>query len=205
MKNSRLIKICFALMLVTVFGGCAQKRIDLKQTRWDAVQNQEFEGVTTKQLFEAATEVFKLADGSDFTFEERKNTLIAVRTQIASILVVTGKTTYDWVLETREEGPKLKAHIGISVLYHLWKNRSGLAQWVDDGRDSQAGSVATYTLFWDRVKFILGKSTHWPTCEEMNKRFEAETNYNIKSTHPLCHFLLKNRKPAALREKKLGS
>ena len=64
----------------------------------------------------------------------------------------------------------------------------------------QYGSIATYTMFRDRVNYMLGRSKHWPTCDGVNRKFANEPNAYVGRTNPLCGVTLENRDPPELHK-----
>ena len=185
-------------LLVTVLlfaSGCAShdRPPPLPDEEWDAAHNRHYENLTQAEFYAAAEEVFRLADGGDFEFEYdlyEKNQLVAKRSFfVFAIFVVVGGQD-EWYLRAIPNGT------GIDGNARMFRKER-----MSDGslpvRESKylIRSVAALTMFWGRMDYVLGRSDHWPTCDEFEAMYENETNPNRSALGALCNMTMKDVDP----------
>lgn len=163
-RQSRVIA---AFLVIGVLGACATPPPPEPKTEWLPDKYYRFENLSKEELFAAAEEVLRLADGNDFTFEilppeeiisssasfpTRPDTLLAHRSlkNTGSPFVVE----HLWGLNAISRAGGVDAEIRVyEVVQTTPPNRTRL-------------DIENPKLFWQRVEFVLGRSTTWPTCAE---------------------------------------
>lgn len=157
-----------------------------------------YPGVDLETFFAAVEEVFILADGSDFEFEYRNEgrRLTATRDWFVFLILAGARGTDTWSVTAKEKDGGIEGHVNIY--------RDGV---ISDGsvygtREAFAGlsTIATRNLFWDRVDFMLGRRSDWPSCGV--REDELEPLHDDDTVHPaywsvsaLCHMSMKDTDP----------
>ena len=192
MRSATIGLLIGALLLV---GACASRDRPppLPDEAWDAAHNRHYENLTQAEFYAAAEEVFRLADGNDFEFEydvQEENQLVAKRSffVFAIFIVVAGEDA--WYLRAIPNDGGIDGNARIFT-----RERVSDGSWHVRKNTYLARSVAVLNMFWDRMDYVLGRSDHWPTCDEVEAMYENETNPYRSSTGALCNGTMKDIDP----------
>ncbi len=184
-----------AIVLLTValfVGGCASK--PPPPLPWQALKeasSHRFEDLTQEQFFAAAEQVLMLADGDDFEIRYlSENELYATREYFIFALIAAVNGTHWWKIGATPRDGGIDATILIKG-----KGQIHSGSTPQDAGNPYVHSVANYTAFWERMDFILGRSSYWPTCDDIAAKWEAEENRYISSSSALCHGTMKDTDP----------
>ena len=180
--------------------GCASRPPipDPPASEKNAAAYRFYPGIDRHTFFAAVEEVFILADGSDFEFEYRNDgkRLTATRDWFVFLILAAGRGTDTWSVTAKEKDGGIEGHVsayGENVVsdgsvYGTKENFGTL------------NTIATRNLFWDRVDYILGVRSDWPSCS--TREDELEVLKDDETVHPeywfikgLCHMSMKDTDP----------
>lgn len=156
--------------LIMLISGCATTPDgSASRDEWEAIHVRTYDDVSPREVQDAAEKVLRLAD-KDFTFEYPEGRLQGNRKwTVYAVIAIVGGTDY-WTVETRSDGAGTKATLQIT------RQASGTtAMPVIGGPGVTAMTTATpgypifqkapHMLFWQRMEYMLGKRSDWPTCD----------------------------------------
>ena len=153
-----------------------------------------FDGVDKAEIFDAAEKLFYLDDGNDFQFSRSPDVLVASRSWIMSTMFGAD----NWRISTAEQDGTLRVKVDTTVdarqFFPVTGAAASPAALVEPAGDPVEGP-ALFELFWARMDYLMGRSTHWTTCEEMDARIAAGSTWG--NTIPLCGPTTKDTPPAA--------
>jgi len=114
-------------------------------------QNREYQGVSPEEVYRASEKVFELADKEDVSLTYKGGQLLAQRRYHIMMMTVI---TEQWEIEaTQEDGA---THV----------NAFTSKNW--DGHIFYPESTNPYQVFWARLDYLLGKASHWVSCENVD-------------------------------------
>lgn len=151
----------FLVITVMILGGCAT-HAPLTRDESLALTTRTYSGVVKQQALDEIERLFRLADGNDFRLAHSDTGFRATRGHAAA------ESWWDVRADPVESGVKLV---------------------VINGGWAPAGSIdgnATYSLFWERLDYLLGKLAHWITCAEAQDRARHADYALWGSLAPLC-------------------
>jgi hypothetical protein len=150
-----------ALIVVVGIGGCATKpKITEEEIR--AAMTRTYKGVSSDQVMKASEKLLKMVDEKRFQFSRADNQLTATRSGQLQTNIGTSKVTAVWIVKTREMDKST-----LVTIEAAWK-RQPLSRGKTEPVKRPEGT-AVYTLFFNRLDNLLGKSNEWMTCEGMKK------------------------------------
>lgn len=159
--------------------GCAREpKISDRQTAM-VEASRTFSGETRERVIEAAEKVLRASDPDDFEFSERLNGFEGRRHWMIYLVLSSAVGIDKWDFQTEEIGHSLRASVSVSIQAQGSSRYSHLYVDVLDNK------IALYRLFWARVDYVLGRSTHWPTCEEAWDEQDAK-GFNRTAIDSLC-------------------
>ena len=147
-KTSPLLFAC----LLLVIGGCFLVQPELTPEELLVAQTRDYKDISAKRVLQAATEVFHLADGPDFSFGREPSILHANR-----IVDLMNKNEY-WTVEAQESQGITRVRLSVVL---------NVGQFT-----LQPSDVGVYELFYTRLDNRLGLSNNWVTCEEFEDEIE---------------------------------
>lgn len=169
--------IAAALLLA----GCATAPIGPQnREEWQALHMHVISGVTEKQVLDASEKVLRLAD-HDFKFDYPDHQLLASRQWSFYAVLAAGFGVDNWRITTKEVTG------GVSVTVEISRQSNAITPMPTVGvAGPGAGGIGVgagatpmpgqsisgefpYAVFWQRLDFMLGKSSHWPNCKEAEK------------------------------------
>ena len=129
-------------------------------------QTRDYKDISPERVFQAATEVFHLADGPDFSFGREPSILHANR-----IVDLSSQNEY-WKVEAQEMEGITRVRLSVEVnVGQITLHPSGLG---------------TYELFYTRLDNRLGLSKNWMTCVEFEDAVEKHPMWEDDGF--LCQF-----------------
>lgn len=178
-----------AMAIALIIGGCvsapAPTFTPVTYSEWEQVKNHRFENLTPTEFYDALESVLMLADGEDFEFTYNGNGMTATRSWV-HFLVFAGTGTDTWTFDAIERNGGVDASARLISQYRI----------TDQEKFSGPnGSVPVFEMLWARVDYMLGRSNHWPTCDEVEKRVENEPDPARKNLFGLCHISMKDEDP----------
>lgn len=168
-------KIIIILLFALIPIGCVKQPPKLTHDEFLEMTTKHYEGVSKEQIFSAVEKLFKLNDGSDFQIAYTKDGLRASRFWIMALS--SGRDVWD--LEVKEN----KTGLDVSIDYSRYLNSLLLMK----------KEPLTFYLFWERLNYLLGKSNHWITCDELEQKIETGQLSGYEET--LCNHTVKDNVP----------
>lgn len=168
----RIRKAVIASAALILFG-CAQKhQLTLEQLDSQLDQNKTastrlYKGKTVSQVRSASQKVLYMLDPSDIQFDVRDNELLATRfsTFYAVFSVGYGRDWYSLTMKQTPSGTESK--FGLTSQMNVGPFPTFMpVSFMSNIPVSAHDNPADYKLFHDRVEYILGYKSDWPTCEQ---------------------------------------
>ncbi len=175
-----------ALVVVIGLWGCATKP-KISEEEMKAATTRTYEGVSSKQVIQASEKLFKMVDEKRFKFKRSNNHLMASRSGELFTNIGKAYVTGIWTVKTQETAKSTAVTIDA-----FWK-REALSTGKTEPIKRPEGT-AVYSLFFNRLDNLLGKSNEWMTCEGMQKAIkQGEASGDIRM---LC-FRSEDKLPAS--------
>ncbi|MDX1410849.1 MAG: hypothetical protein R3351_01710 [Nitrospirales bacterium] len=151
-----------ALIVGIGLGGCATKP-KISEEEMKAAMTRTYQGVSSGQVMKASEKLLKMVDEKRFQFKQSGNQLTATRS--GELFTNIGKATVTavWIVNAQEMDNST-----VVTLEAGWKRQS-LSSGVTGRNVKKPQGTAVYTLFFNRLDNLLGKSNEWMTCEGMEK------------------------------------
>lgn len=160
-------------VMVISLGGCATSP-EPSEKEMQAAQTRTYEDVSSEQVFQASEQLLKLVDESRFRFERADNQLTGTRSGRLFTSLGATDVTAVWLVKTQEKGKSTVVTIEAG-----WKRSlpsSGKREML-----KRPKGTAVYTLFWNRLDTLLGRSNEWVTCEGMQNAInQGEASGDIR-------------------------
>lgn len=171
-----------------ILSGCASQQSMTREESINATQN-EYEGVTEEEFYQAAERLFKLSDEDDTRFSYQGEHAMRVQRDWSLYLVLAAaRGTHTWQIQTEPSSDNLKASVHVSTggagMSGAPTGGGGAAPITTPMSSSMINSPAVYGLFWSRMDYLLGKSPEWYTCDEWEAKIDSGETYGIME--PLC-------------------
>lgn len=164
------------IALVALFvSGCASQHPQLTREEFLKASQREYQGKAPDDIFAAAEKLFRLDDGNDFAFTYSQDGMTAQRHWSFYFVLAAGFGTDTWNIKTVQDGAVTKVSVDVSTTS---------SQALGATMVGNIGGTAIYDVFWSRMDYLLGKSDHWMTCEESNRRIKDGTVWGPND--PLC-------------------
>lgn len=152
-KNYKVVYI-ISIILVFFLIGCSKKNEYTVDTRY-------FDhNITKDKLLHAAKRVFALSDKEAFMIDAYRNDLNVTKSK-AAYRLYTMKIQNDHFDFNVDDNASMKDMKASLSLYRTYGIEDKNPQYLD--KESQV-----YTLFWDRVEYLLGKKEKWNSCSFYN-------------------------------------
>jgi len=152
-KNYQVVYI-ISFILVFFLIGCSQKNEYTISTQYFD------QNITKDKILHAAKKVFILSDKDAFTIDAYRNDLNVTKSK-ATYRLYTMKIQndhFDFNVDSNSTQKTIKASLS---LYRTYGVDDKNPQYLD--KESQV-----YTLFWDRIEYLLGKKKEWNSCSFYN-------------------------------------
>lgn len=172
-------KIILAAALAAILTGCATTPPPTGRAEWEAQHKREYQGVTPRQVQDAAEKILRLAD-HDFTFQYPDGRLVASRNwMIYAVIAITGGKDH-WIVETVESGGATEVTVTITREASTTTaapviGGPGVAPIVGAAPGVPITQAAPYLLFWERLDYFLGLRPDWTTCDQFKERIKSTT------------------------------
>jgi len=154
-----------ALIMVIGLGGCATKP-KISEEEMKAATTRTYEGVSSEQVMQAAEKLLKLVDEARFKFNRDDKQLTATRSGELFTNIGKANVTAVWLVKTQEKDKSTVVTIEAG-----WKRQS-LSTGVTSRNIKKPEGTAVYSLFFNRLDTLLGKSNEWITCDGMNQAIQ---------------------------------
>lgn len=169
--------------------GCAAPQLTREQ--WIAATTRTLDSATKEEVIAAAERVLRLADGDDFVIVHTDAGFQATRRWSIFVVIAAENGTDHWTFEARESGGSVKASVTVSKVSGGTMGVSpttspGIYSTMTvPGSGALVNGPAAYELFWERVNYLLGRQTAWPTCSIADARAQAGRTWGDNSV--LCN------------------
>jgi len=197
----KLLLILFCIVFVSVSACAKYSRYDVQLlTREEALKATDERIAATTRIFEnvkgenvliAVDKIFRLCDGSDFKLNHTKSAVTGSRRWSIYLVLNAVFGVDNWIVTADQIDDNVK----VTVLVNSSATTIGVPLVGDAVPDinSTIPGNALYAVFFNRLGYLLGKSTEWWDCETAKKKIkELGLNGEIAS---LCHFTVKDDKP----------
>lgn len=152
-----------------------------------------YSGVDKEQILKNAEEIFRLSDGSDYSFSYRENGLQAIRFYNVYMVLSVVSGNFVWNVDT-EDLPG-----GTLVKIHAEDRRGGF---LSPTYTYPINTLDSYDFFWRRLDFLLGKSDKWISCQVA--RNEHMENSNVWcNLEPWC-FVTDDKNPPGVNDEAIN-
>jgi hypothetical protein len=153
-----------ALIVVIGLVGCATKP-KISEEEMNAAMTRTYEGVSSEQVMQASEKLLKLVDEARFKYNRGDGQLKATRSGQLFTNIGKANVTAVWLVKTQEKGNST-----VVTVEGGWKRQA-----MSTGKTEKVKrpeGTAVYTLFFNRLDNMLGKSNEWMTCEGMKKAIQ---------------------------------
>lgn len=198
-----MLKFSSIFVLGAILAGCATSGPPMSREEYLATTQRVYEGKTPDETLNAAEQLFRLADGDDFTFHHNDDALLAHRNWSIYIVLAATFGSDQWLIKAQEVdgGTKVSAQVGTSSGNIIPAPTTGgdMAAFGTPGGGSPVRGTAIYDLFWARMDYLLGKTDHWMTCAEADQRVKDGIVWG--KNEALCNsFNMKDLPPPAMHK-----
>lgn len=181
MKNTIL-----ALALAGIASACVSPKavsladLEASRARNLAAATKTYEGRSIEDVRTAAFEVIKLLNPNEMRFDVRSDRLLASQTYLLNLILSgsSGQRWYEVVFSQDATGARVQLGLdqemeqtAIIVPTKKQSFRQDIA--VGSNEDFLPNS----TLFFERLDYMLGVRTQWPTCSEFEKEHHFTPAY----------------------------
>jgi len=197
----KLLLILFCIVFVSVSACAKYTRNDVQLlTREEALRATDekiaattriFENVKAEDVLIAVDKIFRLCDGSDFKLNHTESAVTGSRRWSIYLVLNAVFGVDNWIVTADQIDDNVK----VTVLVNSSATTIAVPLVGDAVPDinSTIPGNALYAVFFNRLDYLLGKSTEWWDCETAKKKIkELGLNGEIDS---LCHFTVKDDKP----------
>lgn len=144
-------------ILVTVFfiflTGCTMPKPDIPLEEFEAASTRNYSDVTRKEVITAIEKIFNLADYKDFQISYTANGIKGIRWET----LFPNNYYYHWDVICKETVNGVQVSTDVSTEIYPYTPRPSATKDV-------------LNLFYGRLDYLLGKSTHWPKCDEYSTK-----------------------------------
>jgi len=179
--------LCFLLSI-----SCSSNR-KLSSHEQQTHLKKTYTNISKLDLINGAIQVLTLMDKNDIKINPTENGFVASRDWFMYRVVHASNGTDYWVFEIEEKGNELIASIKPTV-------RFGLVE--SDQKGTMIQGTALYDLFWSRLDYTVGKSEHWPTCQDGLMKMKSNETWG--SLEHICDSItLADEAPSDISMKRL--
>lgn len=163
-------KTIVTALVSLALAGCAAKNPQMSRDDWLQATTREYQGVDQDKLLTAAEQVFRWADGDDFSFSHSQTHLHATRNWSFYLVLAAGFGIDQWIVEAHPTSDGIRAAVQVA------SQSQGVAPTPTTGGNFSAGTTPTlggasiqgtalYRLFWERLEYAMGIRADYPDCE----------------------------------------
>jgi hypothetical protein len=188
--HTLLLRHVPAVLLLALAAGCAAPPRMTRDEAIAATSRTYAKGIAPEDVLRAAEEVFRLADGDDFTFHHTQDSLSATRNWLLYLIIGATTGTDHWAVKA-QPGPdgttRATVQLG-TVSQDILPMAVSPALWIPGVMPASANPPlgrAVYDLFWDRVDYQLGLRETWVDCKQADARLAA--NRALGDNSSLCN------------------
>jgi hypothetical protein len=139
---------------------------------------------TPDQIYDAAQTVFNAMDGGDFIYDLQPDRLLASRWWTFYAVFTTGFGRQYFEVVTKQEGDKTTVLFGEDEDANTGMFSAPVAIRFKDhfsigGNTTVGATIGDYNLFFDRLDYVLGLSSHWPSCENAQSYRNMEASKRL--------------------------
>ena len=188
----RMVSILWLLALA----GCATKPMDpMSRDQWKQETKRTYTGVTPDQVIKSAERLFKLWDGSDFTFGYADNEITATRKGFVFAIINYTEFADHWRVSAQlKDKDSVEVSVNLAVSGTSSTMALGGATPIMGPGISNGANVNTpyiYRLFWSRMDYLLGKGDRWFSCAE----WKDTRGVGIAELGSPCNMLADDKSP----------
>ena len=165
-------KLLITTLLAILLTACVAPQRKMTRSEWIDITSREYQNKTQEEVIQAAEKLFTLADGDDFQFSHTQNGMLAHRRWFLYLVIAAADGVDYWKLNTEKTEHGVKVTIELTVAGNTTTaggmnsiNTSSILGMPVNGN-------AIYTIFWERMDYLMGKTDHWMTCDEINKKIK---------------------------------
>ena len=153
-----------SFLLVFFIVGCSNKNTYSKTSRYFD------QNLTKDQILHAAKRVFHLSDKNAFVIDSYRNDLNITKTKAAYKLYTMEiqNDHFEFSVDKNSSKEKIQASISIYRTYGL----------NDENIDYLDEKSIEYTMFWNRVSYLLNIKKEWHGCRIDNNKYDFEYMYD---------------------------
>lgn len=196
----QMLRKLIVLLLLAMMTGCsATPHKQLSREEWLDVYSQDYAGVTKEQVINAAENLFRLADGNDFSIIHTEDGVYATRNWLVYMVLAAASGTDYWKLTVAPTDNGVRATVRVNTQSQSIVPMPTTSDAMTAGTTPMSGrpveGTAVYDLFWNRMDYLLGKSPTWMTCKMAKEKIEKGEVWG--TIEPLCNaFNVKDDQPA---------
>lgn len=169
--------------------GCAANQKTMTRDEFIGATQRHYDGVTEKQFYEAAEQLFMLSDGDDTAFAyPGEHAMIAQRDWSIYMVLAYAQGVHAWQISTTptESGVEGNVYVSMqgSAVNGMPTFNGGVSTHTSPTMQDVVNAPAVYELFWSRMDYLLGKSDTWFTCEAWDAKLDTGETYG--TMEPLC-------------------
>lgn len=208
------MKRLWLLVLVFVLAGCAEQKM-LTREESLKIRNEQIAATTKiyqntqkEDVLVAVDKLFRLADGSDFQITHSENSIAGSRRWLVYMVLAAVFGVDNWYVAADQIGNDVKVVVRVNT------SNAPIAPMPVAGNVDTSYSMMTlppvestiqgnalYAIFFNRLDYLLGKSTEWWDCTTAEEK-TRELNL-VGDTGPLCMMInMKDNLPEGVPQKK---
>lgn len=172
MKNGLLIMLAAALF------GCAVPPPQMSREEALIATQRHYPGVTQGQILQRVESIFDLSDGSDYTYAYTSDGLKANRRYDVYLVFIAPSGNFIWDVRATPDQD------GVLVKAQVEEHSGGIG--IQTGTEL-FNTAIPYNMLWERLDYLLGKSDHWPTCDEAKAAVGNKPLY-VNQLRPWCFY-----------------
>lgn len=142
-------------LLALLGGGCVAPPPDI--TDWRPIQQRSFVGVSERTFEDAVQAVFAASRPGDYKLRIMPGEILAERAVNSYIVVATVQGKETWSLKYRGDGEALTASADATF-------NGSMITTVPMPWSERPNYPSQYSIFWERIDYVLGRRTTWPEC-----------------------------------------
>lgn len=189
------------LIMAVAVTGCAVKQPQMTRDEYLQTTQRTYADKTPDDIFRAAEELFRLADGDDFTFHHTDDSMTATRPWLVYLVLAASMGTDTWLVRTKEESDATRVSALVSTsmgsVLPIPTTGGDFTAGGPPGGGNLVAGTAIYDVFWARMDYLLGLRDDWMVCKEANERVHKKIMWG--SNEALCNgFNMKDDLPEAV-------
>ena len=155
------MRLFIYLLLVTfMLTACSTRVMSPEETA--EISSKTYRAVTPQAILSAASDLFFLADDQAFQRTLEPDQLVAVREHSFNIGLNLVQSLDTWNISTHPDTDGTKVTLDVK----------SEESWITGKTQVQRpNGPAVYTQFWNRLDYLLGQSTKWMSCGDLNHEY----------------------------------